>query len=458
MTTPEKTLRVAVVGCTHGELDLLYQRVVSANSTAADGRAIDLLICCGDFQAVRNQSDLNTMSCPDKYKSMQDFWRYYSGVRKVPVQTLFIGGNHEAASHCGELPLGGWVAPGIYYLGTSGCVNFGGLRIAGISGIFKSHNFWKGYFERPPYSQGDLKSINHQRAFDFWRCAHLAGSPVDVFLSHDWPAGVSGHGDQVSLLRKKPHFREDVERGELCSPPAMQLLYALQPRYWFAGHLHVKFSARVQHPSGSYTQFLALDKPIQGRQYFEILDIPLRPEEGDLPKTFHYDPLWWATVVASHRATPTGSFPVAKDSLPPPTPPSLSSTQQVTNKLAALSSPFFSPPLPSTLTGASLDPHFRPIPIPLNFFPSAPAHGQPGGGAENVRGNPQMDALLQALGLPHVTTTPYSKGTEGGSGFGPHTTTAVASAPSIQEYAAAVSSLLTSLPSIPEDKNALDID
>lgn len=43
--------------------------------------------------------------------------RYYSGEKKAPVLTIFIGGNHEASNHLQELPYGGWVAPNIYYLG-----------------------------------------------------------------------------------------------------------------------------------------------------------------------------------------------------------------------------------------------------------------------------------------------------------------------------------------------------
>lgn len=46
--------------------------------------------------------------------------RYYSGEKKAPVLTVFIGGNHEASNHLQELPYGGWVAPNIYYLGTCG--------------------------------------------------------------------------------------------------------------------------------------------------------------------------------------------------------------------------------------------------------------------------------------------------------------------------------------------------
>ena len=36
---------------------------------------------------------------------------------------------------------GGWVAENIYYLGHAGVVEFGGLRIAGISGIYKPYDY-----------------------------------------------------------------------------------------------------------------------------------------------------------------------------------------------------------------------------------------------------------------------------------------------------------------------------
>ncbi len=47
-----------------------------------------------------------------------------------------VGGNHEASNHLWELYYGGWVAPRIYYLGAAGIFNIGGLRIAGLSGIW----------------------------------------------------------------------------------------------------------------------------------------------------------------------------------------------------------------------------------------------------------------------------------------------------------------------------------
>jgi lariat debranching enzyme len=52
-----------------------------------------------------------------------------------------VGGNHEAANHLWELHYGGWVAPNIYYLGAAGVVRFGGLRIAGLSGIYNPRHY-----------------------------------------------------------------------------------------------------------------------------------------------------------------------------------------------------------------------------------------------------------------------------------------------------------------------------
>ena len=56
---------------------------------------------------------------------------------------LAVGGNHEAANYLWELYYGGWAAPNIYFLGFSGGVKFGGLRIAGLSGIFKQACLWQ---------------------------------------------------------------------------------------------------------------------------------------------------------------------------------------------------------------------------------------------------------------------------------------------------------------------------
>ena len=157
----------------------------------------------------------------DKYRTMNSFHKYYSGEKVAPVTTIFIGGNHEASNHLKELyvfmvgetsgvkwcgvgggrrvsvvfnPLslfvvlfllslscpflfcrqhGGWVCPNIYYLGHSGVLNFGGLRIAGVSGIFKGYHFRKGYFEKLPYSDDDMRSVYHMRELEILKLSQV---------------------------------------------------------------------------------------------------------------------------------------------------------------------------------------------------------------------------------------------------------------------------------------------
>jgi len=189
------------------------------------------------------------MSVPEKYRQLGDFPEYYSGRRKVPILTIFIGGNHEASAYGTELFYGGWVCPNIYYLGAANVINIGGLRIAGLSGIYHAQDYNKPHYERLPYMGNEMRSIYHVRGYDVYKLFHVTGR-VDVGLSHDWPQGIEHNGDVRWLLREKPWFGSDIRNGELGSPPARSLLYKLKPRYWFSGHMHVKFAAVVHHGGG----------------------------------------------------------------------------------------------------------------------------------------------------------------------------------------------------------------
>lgn len=66
-------MRIAVEGCAHGELEIIYNAI--AESEKVDGKKVDLLLCCGDFQATRNWKDVNCMAVPDKYKNMGSFYK-----------------------------------------------------------------------------------------------------------------------------------------------------------------------------------------------------------------------------------------------------------------------------------------------------------------------------------------------------------------------------------------------
>ncbi|MES1908909.1 MAG: hypothetical protein MHM6MM_001747 [Cercozoa sp. M6MM] len=189
-------VRVAVQGCGHGQLDHIYELVLEREQK--EGKRVDLVCICGDFQAIRDLDDMLCVARPEKYHELGHFWEYYQGRMRAPIPTVLIGGNHEAATHMFELFHGGYVAPDMYFLGHVGCVDFAGLRVAGISGIFKAYDVPRGYFERFPLDDHDKRSLYHQREFDARRIAKLGverqNMPrrrVDLFLSHDWPTMVT---------------------------------------------------------------------------------------------------------------------------------------------------------------------------------------------------------------------------------------------------------------------------
>lgn len=66
-------MKIAVEGCAHGDLDKIYETLLHLEKQ--EGIKIDLLICCGDFQATRNEQDLVCMAVPPKYRDMCSFYK-----------------------------------------------------------------------------------------------------------------------------------------------------------------------------------------------------------------------------------------------------------------------------------------------------------------------------------------------------------------------------------------------
>lgn len=182
------------------------------------------------------------MSCPAKFREIGDFHEYYSGSRTAPYLTIFVGGNHEASSHMWELYYGGWVAPNIYYMGAANVVRLGPVRIAGMSGIWKGYNYNKPHHERLPYNQDDIKSIYHIRELDVRKLLQVR-TQLDIGISHDWPRAIERDGNARSLFNMKPDFEQESKDGTLGNQAATYVMDRLRPPYWFAAHMHCKFSA-----------------------------------------------------------------------------------------------------------------------------------------------------------------------------------------------------------------------
>ncbi|KAG0570744.1 hypothetical protein KC19_6G184600 [Ceratodon purpureus] len=366
--------QIAVEGCAHGDLDNIYATLQHLEHT--ENVKIDLLICCGDFQALRNEEDFESLSCPAKFRSMGSFWKYYSGVERAPYPTLFVGGNHEASNYLWELYYGGFVAPNIYFLGFAGVVKFGGVRIGGLSGIFKQGDYRKGHFERVPYNDSDIRSVYHVREYDVKKLLQLEGA-IDVFVSHDWPEGVTQYGDVQQLLRHKRHFEQEIEENRLGSNAGKELLHKLKPDYWFAAHLHTKFAAVVPHPnSNKATRFLALDKCLPHRRFLQMVDIPAAAG----PLEFTHDEEWLAITRAYHPY-----FPLTRQPMQLRNPLNLAAQRQWVQKRLGE----------------------RGSAISMQFTMTAPPYqaNQPRGRAGQLPGhvrNPQTEAFLEFLDLPYL--------------------------------------------------------
>ncbi|KAH7643966.1 lariat debranching enzyme-like protein [Dermatophagoides farinae] len=312
-------MKIAVVGCLHGELDIVYQQI--ENFEKSKNIIIDLVLICGDVQTIRNENDFKCLAVPPKYRRLGDFHQYYFGDKIIPKLTLFIGGNHEASNYLQTLPYGGWVAPNMYYLGYCSVIRFGPLRIGGISGIFKQHDAKLGHFECLPYDQGTMRSIYHMREMEIYKLLQLPRTDnyknqlLDIFMSHDWPINIhqcATERNLNNLLNRKPFFRQEIEQCRLGNPLLQPLVHHFKPKYWFAAHLHVGFNVTVTHSNSQEqvssesnqslpvieTQFQALDKVLPRRYFLHIEDIKIDQDNNVVNDSlkFEYDPEWLAVL------------------------------------------------------------------------------------------------------------------------------------------------------------------
>ena len=367
-------IRIAMVGCCHGDLGIIDDTVRYENTRAAAAvppePPIELVFLCGDFEAIRGADDerdglhdMGDMKCPAKYQHLGGYFDVYHGVHQLAATYIAIGGNHEASGHMAELFYGGWVAPQIYYLGAAGAIRYGPLRIFGQSGIFNEGSYGAPHHARGPMEHvGEQATSFYQRAEDEFKLQMLTPArhprvlgdgTISIGMSHDWPKaisddrmqgqrGVLGQEDSIDgpiapraplvygrldkLLRDRPRFRRDVQSGGFGSPCAWRLLCGLQPHYWLSGHMHYLYGAVVDHPvaegetHGAQTAFVAASKPLVGQDYFKVIDI-VRPshdvasgeggEQEGVPYGYHIEyDAEWLAII--RRIHPHLWFPVSQ--------------------------------------------------------------------------------------------------------------------------------------------------
>ncbi|KAK6589375.1 Dbr1p-like RNA lariat debranching enzyme [Cryptosporidium xiaoi] len=297
-------MRIAVIGCCHGELNKLYDEI-SRNEVEC-GKKTDLVICCGDMQTVRNDEDLKNMAIKPHRSKYGDFLDYYEGKKLAPKLTIFVGGNHEVPNVLIPLYFGGWVAPNIYYLGGSGVIKICGVRIAGISGIYKSYDHHREYYEAEPYTEESKRSWYHIRQYEIQKILLLKENilnlinsdtdrKVNIFISHDWPRGIEKYGNVKYLFKRKPYIKKDVQSNNFGTPGFLEIINNLRPNYWFSGHHHCFFDASIPFESSNITsEFRAMDKFKKFGSPVRYFDIPSNDD-----KVFIQFDIEWLSILRS---------------------------------------------------------------------------------------------------------------------------------------------------------------
>ncbi len=291
MEKENKKVNVIITGCIHGCLKKMYDDILKYSQK--NNIKIDLVLCTGDFESLIEKKDLNYLSCPDKYKHMGDFHLFYEGKYPIPFTTIFIGGNHEASNILDSNFYGGYICEKIYYLGRTGSINFKGIKICGISGIYNYFDYFKGHFEKN--IANNIKSIFHVREFDIAKLSFIK-QKIDIFVSHDWPTNIISKEDLNDILKINSNWNNDILKGKLGSFPNEFLLKMLKPKNWACGHMHFYYKNIIYHNDDSQTNVFCLDKCLNKRKYFELIQIEKSINEIDINDNNIYIDNEWINI------------------------------------------------------------------------------------------------------------------------------------------------------------------
>jgi hypothetical protein len=225
--------RILLCGDPLGRLNQLFKRVQSVSKSAGP---FDALICVGQF-------------FPDSPEILDEFLDYVEGRAQVPIPTYFTGDygvvapkilstTSKKAENQGFKMDGLEVCHNLFWLRGSGKFSLHGLSVAYLSGRQSSESqFGK-------YSQDDVDAL---RA--------LAEEPggVDLFLTNEWPAGVTNRAAVSDIP-------VGISDSSCSDSTVSELVMEVKPRYHIAGSMGV-FYAREPYlnaESTHVTRFIGL--------------------------------------------------------------------------------------------------------------------------------------------------------------------------------------------------------
>lgn len=258
----DRDIYFAVVGDVHG--DIYTMLGLLQNWTIKHQQSISFVLQVGDFEPHRNLDDLETMDAPTKYKKMGDFADFYTGKAFFPYPLYFIGGNHEPYGFLDYFAEGKEIAPNFNYLGRVNLIKLAGLKIVGVSGIYKPNLFTQ---IRP--SVLDIKQQSNKKYIGFTESEitqALNYNLADILLMHEWATDIISPEDFTRLQQRYSGAKYDLVGNEY----ARLLIEALQPKLVVFGHMHFRYTCSLTTANGIVSNICCLANVKKGKDAIAI--------------------------------------------------------------------------------------------------------------------------------------------------------------------------------------------
>ncbi len=262
----EENLYFAAVGDVHGHI---YRMLgLLQNWEKKTGKSLSFVLQVGDFEAHRHEEDLKTMDAPTKYKQLGDFTDFYEGRARFPYPLYFIGGNHESYGFLDQHIKGKEIAPNFNYLGRVNAIKLAGLKIVGVSGVYKADLF----SQLPRPTVAEFRNHSNKEYIGFLESEieqAIDYENTDVLLLHDWPRGIIS----AEALEKFKQRYSNADYNSIGNEYARLLIEILQPKLVLCGHLHFKYRYVFNSSSQLVSNICCLANVKQGQDSLAVFRI-----------------------------------------------------------------------------------------------------------------------------------------------------------------------------------------
>lgn len=251
----------AAVGDVHG---YIYQMLGLLQSwEAKHQQKLNFVLQVGDFEPHRDREDLTIMDAPSKYKKLGDFAHFYRYKAHFPYPLYFIGGNHEPYGFLDNFPSGKEIAPNFNYLGRVNTINLFGLKIVGVSGIYKPDLFTF----RP--SIDEIETNSNKKYISFTEAEieqALNYQNTDILIMHEWATNIIKKEHLIKLQQRYSNIKYEQVGNEY----ALLLIEALQPKLVLFGHMHLKYHSSLQISSDVVSNICCLANVQKGKDALAV--------------------------------------------------------------------------------------------------------------------------------------------------------------------------------------------